>query len=93
MEPQKRKFQITIWYVAIAVAGVLLFQQFWSAYTEIATIPYSQFEQLLNDGKIAEVSVSADTVRGTVKEPLLRRQEIVHYGTRRCATGGKACQP
>ena len=60
MEPQHRKLHITIWYVVAAVAGVLLFQQFWTAYTMIEAIPYSQFEQLLKDGKIAEVGRMRD---------------------------------
>jgi len=70
MEPQKRKLHFTVWYIVAAMFGVLLFQQFWLAYTQVETIPYSQFEQLLKDGKIADVSVSADTVQGNLKAPL-----------------------
>jgi cell division protease FtsH len=70
MDPQSRKRQITIWYVVAALFGVLLFQQFWTAYSQIDTIPYSQFEQLLNADKVATIEVGADTVRGTLKEPL-----------------------
>jgi autotransporter passenger strand-loop-strand repeat protein len=70
MEPQDRKRQIMIWYTIAAVIGVLVVQYFWSSYSQIATIPYSQFEQLLNDGKIAEVTISADAVQGSLKEAL-----------------------
>ena len=59
-----------IWYTIAAVIGVLAVQYFWSSYSQIETIPYSQFEQLLNDGKIAEVTISADAVQGTLKEAL-----------------------
>jgi len=68
--PDARKRQIMIWYVLAAVMGVLLFQAFWSSYTQIETIPYSQFETLLDEGKVAEVTVSSDSVQGTLKEPL-----------------------
>jgi cell division protease FtsH len=59
-----------IWYVLAAVLGVLLFQQFWTSYSQVETIPYSQFETLLNQGKVAEVTVGADSIQGTLKEPL-----------------------
>jgi cell division protease FtsH len=70
MEPEDRKRQIMIWYTIAAVIGVLLVQHFWSSYSQIETIPYSQFEQLLNDGKIAEVTASTDAVQGSLKEAL-----------------------
>jgi cell division protease FtsH len=58
------------WYTVAAVAGVLLFQSFWVAYTQVETIAYSEFERLLGDGKIAEVTVSSEGIKGTLKEPL-----------------------
>ena len=70
MESETRKRQILIWYSIAAVIGVLLFQYFWSSYSEIETIPYSTFEQLLDNGKVAEVTVAADSVQGVLKEPL-----------------------
>src|SRR4029077_2872295 len=70
MEPDARKRQITIWYMVAAMIGVLAFHYFWLSYTQIETIPYSAFERLLKDGKVAEVTVSADAIAGTLKEPL-----------------------
>ena len=59
-----------IWYVLAAVLGILLFQAFWSSYSQVETIPYSEFETLLDQGKVAEVTVGADSVQGTLKEAL-----------------------
>jgi cell division protease FtsH len=70
MEPDNRKRQIMIWYTVIAVIGVLLVQHFWSSYSEIETIPYSKFEQLLGDGKVAEVTVGTESLEGVLNEPL-----------------------
>jgi cell division protease FtsH len=70
MEPDARKRQFLIWYVLAALLGVLLFQQFWTSYTQVETIPYSQFETLLDQGKVAEVTVGTDSIQGTLKEPL-----------------------
>ena len=42
----------------------------WLVYTQVETIPYSQFEQLLNENKISEVLVGHDSIQGTLKQPL-----------------------
>jgi len=70
MEPKARKRQIIIWYIIAAVIGVLLLQYFWARNSQVETIPYSQFEQLLGQDKVVEVTVGADSIRGSLKEPL-----------------------
>ncbi len=70
MEPDARKSQIMIWYILAAIFGVLLFQQFWSSYSQVDTISYSQFETLLDQNKVAEVTVGPDSIQGTLKEAL-----------------------
>ncbi|MGA7973637.1 MAG: ATP-dependent zinc metalloprotease FtsH [Pseudolabrys sp.] len=70
MEPEARKRQITIWYIVAAMVGVLIVQAFWANYTQVATIPYSQFEKLLNGDKIAKVTVGQNSVQGTLNEAL-----------------------
>jgi hypothetical protein len=37
---------------------------------KVETIPYSEFEASLDQGKVAEVTVSTDSIPGTLKEPL-----------------------
>ena len=68
-EPDERKHQFAIWYFFTAFLGVMLIQYLWVQYTQIETIPYSQFEQLLDQNKISEVLVGSDTIQGTLKEP------------------------
>jgi cell division protease FtsH len=70
MEADARKRQIMIWYTMAAVIGMLALQYFLLSYSQIETIPYSEFERLLKDGKITEVTVGADTIEGTLNEPL-----------------------
>ena len=67
--PEDRKHQFAIWYIFAAFLGLMLFQSLWLRYTQVDTIPYSQFEQLLAGGKIAEVLVGQDSIQGTLKEP------------------------
>jgi cell division protease FtsH len=70
MQPDARKRQILMWYVLAAVFGVLLFQQFWSSYSQVETISYSQFEALLDQNKVAEVTVGPDSIQGRLKQAL-----------------------
>ncbi|MGA8653706.1 MAG: ATP-dependent zinc metalloprotease FtsH [Xanthobacteraceae bacterium] len=68
-EPEERKHQFATWYIFAAFLGVMLIQYLWLQYTQVETIPYSQFEQLLDENKISEVLVGSDTIQGTLKEP------------------------
>jgi hypothetical protein len=54
-EPEERKHQFAIWYIFVAFLGVMLVQFVWLRFTQVDTIPYSQFEQLVDQNKIAEV--------------------------------------
>jgi len=51
-------------------AGILLVLLQWAVatYNTVENIPYSQFEQLVAQGKVAEVSVGQDTIQGKLKE-------------------------
>src|SRR5215470_1049527 len=68
-EPEERKQQFATWYIFAAFLGVMLVQFLWLRFTQVDTIPYSQFEQLLDENKIAAVLVGQETVQGTLKEP------------------------
>jgi cell division protease FtsH len=68
-EPEERKHQFATWYFFAAFLGVLLIQYLWLQFSQVETIPYSQFEQLLAENKISEVSVGSDTIQGALKEP------------------------
>jgi cell division protease FtsH len=45
-------------------------QYFYAIGQKVAQIPYSQFQQLLHDHKIAEIAVSDRYIQGKLKEPL-----------------------
>jgi cell division protease FtsH len=54
------------WVVMAGLLAISLVSQFVSSPS--ATIPYSQFQKLLADGKIARVTVAGDVIRGEFKE-------------------------
>jgi len=73
-----KKTQINMWYTVAVVLGILMIQQWWAERQRVEPIPYSQFEALVQAGKVTEVYVTENFIRGTVKEPLAdgRRQFI-----------------
>ena len=68
--PPNRKRDITIWYIGAAMLGMLLLQWAWASYSQIETIPFSQFDQLVTTDKVASAAVGQDTIQGTLKQPL-----------------------
>ena len=61
--------KFSIWYVFVAVWGVLLLHRLWVETVQIEQIPYSQFESYLAEGRIAEVHISQNYIQGKLKDP------------------------
>jgi len=72
---KQTRFHIGYWIAAFL--GLLALQYFYISAQKVASIPYSQFEQLLHDGKISQVGVSDRYIQGTLKEPLDGKSEFV----------------
>ena len=70
MDTDVRKRNIMLWYTIAAVVGVLAVQALWTSNSQVDTIPYSRFEELLNEGKIAEVTIGSESIQGQLKEAL-----------------------
>jgi cell division protease FtsH len=65
-----KETRFSIWYwIAVAVL-VLIVQYVVTTTQQVASIPYSDFEELLRQGKVAEIEVSDRYVHGVLKEPL-----------------------
>jgi cell division protease FtsH len=73
----EKKTQLSIWYFILAVLAILVLQSLWTDTQTVERIPYSEFRELLADGKITEVLVSETTVRGTLTEPIDGREQVV----------------
>jgi len=63
-----KKLHINFWYVVLAMMLMLTVQAWWEQYRSIETIPYSEFQSLLDDGKLQEISISDTKIRGKLKE-------------------------
>jgi cell division protease FtsH len=64
------KTRFNVGYAIAAIFAVFVIQYFISAASQIAVIPYSEYQDLLKQGKVATVAISDRTVQGTLKEPL-----------------------
>src|SRR5689334_15405729 len=67
--PVKKETQYHAWYWIAAMAVLLIIQAVFASYTQVRTIPYSEFQDDLKAGKIAEVRVSGNYIQGKFKEP------------------------
>jgi cell division protease FtsH len=57
-------------YALAAFLAVLLIQYLVATANRIAVIPYSEYQQLLQQGKVDSVGISDRTIQGTLKEAL-----------------------
>ena len=64
------KTRFNIVYALIAVMAVLFIQDWVRTTQSVAVIPYSQFQKLLEEKKIADVTVGENQIKGTLKEPI-----------------------
>ncbi|MDP6688944.1 MAG: ATP-dependent zinc metalloprotease FtsH [Alphaproteobacteria bacterium] len=66
----ERKTRINIIYGIIAVFSILLLQSWWQQSRLVEVIPYSEFQQFLEEGRIDEIVVTEGHIRGTLKSAL-----------------------
>jgi cell division protease FtsH len=64
----KREHHINFWYIIVAVLAVMLIQDFLVQQSQTKTIPYSEFQQLLNQGAVTDLVVGPTTITGSYKD-------------------------
>jgi cell division protease FtsH len=70
MPPKMDKQQrLNFWYAVIAVVGVLLLQYVWTTAQQVESISYTEFQELMQSGKVAEITVTESMISGRLKEP------------------------
>ncbi|MCZ8547953.1 ATP-dependent zinc metalloprotease FtsH [Mesorhizobium qingshengii] len=77
----KREHQINFWYVVIAVVAVVLIQGLLFQPTHTKTIPYSEFQQLADQGMVTDLVIGPDRITGTYKAPA--DKAVPHFATNR----------
>jgi cell division protease FtsH len=66
----EKRQQVNVWYLALAIFGVIWLHEIWTQVRSVEPIPYSQFQELLRDGKVKDVKISTNFLEGTLTEPL-----------------------
>jgi cell division protease FtsH len=61
--------RIHLGYLLLALLSVWIIQDVIEAYRDVATIPYSEFQSLLEHGRIKKISIAADEITGELKQP------------------------
>jgi len=64
-----KKTHINFWYIVFAVLLMVLLQSWWAESRRVETIPYSDFQVILAEGRLESIGVSATTIRGKLKFP------------------------
>jgi len=72
--PLKKETQYHAWYWVAVMVAVMAIQVIFASYTQIAQLPYSEFQDALKAGKIAEVRVSGNYIQGKFTEPDANRR-------------------
>jgi cell division protease FtsH len=69
------KTRFNIFYAIATIVVVLFIQYLIATANQIAVIPYSEYQQLLQQGKVDSVGISDRTIQGSLKEPLAGGQK------------------
>jgi len=66
----KQATRFNIGFILLALVSILVVQELVMR-AQVASIPYSEFQRLVREDKVAQVMVSQDQLQGELKEPLL----------------------
>jgi cell division protease FtsH len=65
-----RTTALSIAYAVLASIAIVVIQQWWIQRQEVETLAYSEFDALVQAGKVKDVYVTERQIRGSLKEPL-----------------------
>jgi cell division protease FtsH len=71
------KHKYNVIFAIFAVFGILIIHEIWVEQQTITAVPYSQLETLLQEGKVAELSIRENYIAGELKEPENGKKIIV----------------
>jgi cell division protease FtsH len=63
---RKQQFNFGYFVVALLILGLF---QMWLAWRDVAQLSHTELMRLVQDGKVAAVTITESTIRGTFKEP------------------------
>ena len=68
--PTQKRPQLNVWYVFFALIVLQFLHGLYLQWRAVEPIPYSQFQALLKDGQVADISITDRYITGTLKQGL-----------------------
>jgi cell division protease FtsH len=72
-----RTTHINFWYVVFAVLLIVLLQSWWAESRRVESIPYSEFQVLLEQGNLESIGISETSIRGKLRIPTPEGREYI----------------
>ena len=72
-----RKTHINFWYIVFAMLFVLSLQSWWAELRRVENIPYSEFQVMLEEGRLESIGISTTAIRGKLKFPTAEGHEYI----------------
>ncbi|MFI5387327.1 MAG: ATP-dependent zinc metalloprotease FtsH [Fimbriimonadales bacterium] len=76
----KREHHINFWYIIGAFLAVMAIQSLLFQPTRTKTIPYSEFQQLIDQDKVTDLVIGPTRITGSYREP---QDDVQHFATER----------
>jgi cell division protease FtsH len=77
LPPSDPRTRWSVGYWVLALALLLLAQAWWQSRSTVEAVPYSEFEQALREGRVAEVLVSDTQLTGRLKAPDAHGKSVI----------------
>ncbi len=72
-----RSIDIQWWYFLCALILVIWLQSAWENRQQVEKVPYSVFQELLDEGRLAEIHVARDSIRARIRQPQSNETEYI----------------
>jgi len=72
---QKTQWNLVYWILAALLLFIL--QDWWQTARTVEPVPYSEFEQALAEGRVAEVLIADKTITGKLKSPDSKGKTVI----------------
>ena len=66
----EKRTQFSVWYVLFAVFAIFTLHDLYLQWKSVEPLPYSEFQNLLKQGQVKEISIRDNTIQGELKQAL-----------------------
>jgi len=77
MSEMDKKHQFNLVYAIIAVMGIMFIHDIWVQQQTIQPVPYSELEQMLKEGKVADLTIKENYIYGDLTHPDEKGKKVV----------------